>query len=138
MNYWLFTVVQKKPEQGWVTADEIFQQRLVDKFWGLGERTPNRRYLQKGDRIVFYVGIPAMTFAALATLASDSFMVSDAQKEQYSHGKSYYRADFGVLLDEIRVLDPPRLVKDLIPILKFIENKRTSDSLEKNGHVICP
>src|SRR5712691_4995511 len=122
MNHWLFTVTQKKTDAGTLSADDVLKQRLTDKFWGLGERTPNRRYLQKGDRIVFYVGIPAMTFAALATLASDSFMVSDAQKEQYSHGKSYYRADFGVLLDEIRVLDPPRLVKDLIPILKFIEN----------------
>jgi hypothetical protein len=53
MNYWLFTVTEKKVDGGWLKAEEIFNQRISDKFWGLGERTPNRRNIRQGDRIVF-------------------------------------------------------------------------------------
>jgi len=55
MKYWVFIVKQQKTEDGLITAEEILTQRLHDKFWGLGEKTPNRRSLQKGDKIVFYV-----------------------------------------------------------------------------------
>lgn len=52
MHYWLFTTTHKKVDSELVTAEEMLQQRLADGFWGLGERTPNRRSLHQGDRIV--------------------------------------------------------------------------------------
>ncbi len=133
MNYWLFTVTQKKTDHGSLSAEDILKQRLTDRFWGLAERTPNRRALQKGDRVVFYVGIPSMTFAAVATLASDSFTLSEKQKTQYSHGKELYKADYGVILEEIQIWDPPRLVKDLIPALTYIENKQNWGAYFQGG-----
>ncbi len=81
MNYWLFTVTEKKVDSDTLEAKDIFDQRTSDKFWGLGERTPNRRSIRQGDRVVFYVGWPLMIFAATATLASDSFSLSDEQKD---------------------------------------------------------
>lgn len=123
MNYWFFTTTQKKTNGEIVTAEEILKQRLADGFWGLGERTPNRRYLQKGDQIVFYLGLPIMGFAASATLASDSFALSDEQKGTYWHGKQVYEAEYGVLLENIRPWETTRSVKDLVASLKFIENK---------------
>ncbi len=77
MNYWFFTATQKKINSEVISAEEILKQRLADCFWGLGEKTPNRRYLQKGDQIVFYLGLPIMSFRASATLASDSFELLD-------------------------------------------------------------
>jgi hypothetical protein len=121
MNYWSFVVTEKKMEG--LTAEDIFNQRISDKFWGLGEKTPNRRSLRRGDRIVFYVGWPGMWFAATAALASDSFSLSEEQKDVYGHGKTFYRADYGVQLEDIELFDSPRLVKELLPSLKFIENK---------------
>ncbi len=41
MNYWLFTVTQKKVDGETLEAEDIFKQRTSDKFWGLGERAPN-------------------------------------------------------------------------------------------------
>ncbi len=133
MKYWLFTVVQKKTDSGILAPDEVLKQRLTDKFWGLGERTPNRRYLQKGDRVVFYVGIPFVTFAASATLATDSFALSEDQKEKYSHGKAFYRNDYGVMLEDIQYWETPRPVKDLIPSLKFIKNKENWGAYFQGG-----
>ena len=124
MNYWFFTTTQKKIDGEFFTAEEILKQRLTDGFWGLGERTPNRRYLQKGDQIVFYLGLPVMAFAASATLASDSFALSDEQKEKYWHRKKVYETEYGVLIENIRPWETTRLVKDLVASLKFIENKQ--------------
>jgi hypothetical protein len=101
MNYWLFTVTQKKVDGETLEAEDIFNQRTSDEFWGLGERTPNRRSVRRGDRVVFYVGWPLMFFAATATLASDSFSLSDEQKDLYGHGKAFYRSDYGVELEDI-------------------------------------
>lgn len=123
MSNWFFTTTQKKIDGEVITAEEILKERLADEFWGLGERTPNRRYLQKGDQIVFYLGLPNMSFAASATLASESFALSDEQKRKYWHGKKVYEAEYGVLLKDIRLWDATRSVKDLVASLKFIENK---------------
>jgi hypothetical protein len=98
MNYWVFTVTQKKLGNEVLTTDNILAIRLADHFWGLGERTPNRRYLLEGDRIVFYKGNPSMTFAVSAILASDVFKLTDGQKLQFGHDKSFYRADYGACL----------------------------------------
>ena len=133
MNYWLFTVTQKKVDGETLEAEDIFKQRTSDKFWGLGERTPNRRSLRRGDRVVFYVGWPLMIFAATATLASDSFSLSNGQKDMYGHGKTFYRVDYGAQLENIEMFDSPRLVKELVPSLKFIENKENWNTYFQGG-----
>jgi hypothetical protein len=123
MKYWFFTTTNKKTDGGVIAAEEILKQRLADAFWGLGERTPNRRYLQKGDQIIFYLGLPVMAFTASATLASDSFLLSEEQKINYSHDKNIYETDYGVMLENIKLWETINFVKDLVPNLKFIENK---------------
>jgi hypothetical protein len=125
MNHWIFTVTQHKVDGELFTADEILNQRVSDQFWGLGEKTPNRRSLQKGDRVVFYVGLPRKVFAASATLASDSFELTNGQRDKYGHGKKFYISDYGVLLADIQVWNTPRSVESLVPHLKFIENKES-------------
>lgn len=133
MNYWFFTVTKKNVNGVILESEDILKQRLTDRFWGLGERTPNRRSLKQGDRIIFYIGLPFMAFAATATLATDSFTLSDEQKDQYGHGMELYRADYGVILENIELWDNPRPVKDLIQVLKFIENKEYWGSYFQGG-----
>jgi hypothetical protein len=133
MNFWFFTTTQKKIDGEVISAEEILKQRLADGFWGLGERTPNRRYLQKGDQIVFYLGLPVMAFAATATLASDSFALSNKQRDNYSHGKKYFETDYGVILENIRIWDALHPVKDIVAGLKFIENKENWYSYFQGG-----
>jgi hypothetical protein len=127
LSYWIFVVTTHKDKSdGEVfSGDDIFQQRMKDGFWGLGKNTPNRTSLRKGDQVVFYIGNPRMVFAGTAILASAALDMSENPQEQYklSHGKSFYRADYGVRLETIQVWDTPKSAKELVPHLNFIQNK---------------
>ncbi len=123
MNHWIFIVTQQKADDRTLAPDDILKQRMEDKFWGLSEKTPNRRYLQRGDKVVFYLGNPRKVFAATATLVSDSFQPTKEQQAKYDHGTSIYRPEYAVFLENVQVWDAPRPVEDLVPSLKFIENK---------------
>jgi hypothetical protein len=104
-------------------AEDVFNQRMADCFWGLGEKTPNRKYLSEGDKVAYYIGIPQKYFGGTANLASASFALNDSQKKKYSHGKKYYTTDYGVLLKDIDIWQKKKPVDELLPQLKFIENK---------------
>ena len=43
MNYWVFTVTTQESDGHEIAAEEVLRQRIEDKFWGLGEKTPNRK-----------------------------------------------------------------------------------------------
>src|SRR6266849_6561720 len=123
MSHWIFTVTTHKTADWILSADEIFRQRMLDKFWGLGEKTPNRNSLREGDCVVFYVGLPTKAFAGSATLSGKSWRLTDEERESISHGKTFYRAEYGVRLAKIQVWDTPRSAESVVPSLKFVENK---------------
>ena len=123
MSYWIFTVTDLKFGSETFTAKKIFEQRMKDSFWGIGEKTPNRKNLTKGDRITYYIGAPEKIFAGTATLASSCFKLNDSQKKEYGHGKQFYTTDYGVLLKEIDIWHNPKYVEESVPKLKLIENK---------------
>jgi predicted RNA-binding protein len=133
MKYWIFIVTQKKVNGELFTSEDILEQRLTDHFWGLSERTPNRGNLKRGDKVVFYRGTPSMTISASATLASDSFKLTEQQKSQFDHGKTIFRPDFGVMLEKVQIWEHPHFIKDLIPNLNFIENKEIWGSYFQGG-----
>ena len=37
MKYWIFTVTKHKLETESYTADDVYNQRMEDKFWGAGQ-----------------------------------------------------------------------------------------------------
>jgi hypothetical protein len=122
MNHWIFCATAHK-DKGVSDPSEIIEQRFRDQFWGLGEKTPNRRALKAGDEVIFYLGTPHRAFAASAMLASDSFAVPAPEREKLSHGMEFYRAQFGVRLTETKLWERPCRVEDVLSALSFIENK---------------
>jgi hypothetical protein len=123
VNYWIFIVTAHKVEDETFAAEAIFRQRMADKFWGLGEKTPNRTSLKIGDGVVFYVGLPAKVFAGSAVLESNAWKLSEEERDRLWHGKKFYRAEYGVLLKQIVIWDKPRAVEAVLSNLNFIENK---------------
>jgi hypothetical protein len=132
MNHWIFCATAHK-DKGISDPHEIIEQRFRDKFWGLGEKTPNRRTLQAGDEIIFYLGVPHCAFAASAKLASDSFEVSPSEQQQLSHGLDFYRARYGVRLSETRVWERTCRVEDVVGALTFVVNKQSWGAYFQGG-----
>ena len=122
MAYWIFCVTAHK-DLGISDPEDVLKQRFSDQFWGLGEKTPNRRALKAGDKVIFYLGTPHRAFGASAVLASDSFSLSPQQQQDLSHGMDFYRAPYGVRLSEIDIWDHRCRVEDVLPAISFIENK---------------
>ncbi len=123
MANWIFTVTGQRFEGQNVPPEEILEIRFKDKFWGLAERTPNRRNVNKGDKVIFYMGLPHKKFAANATLASDNFELSRREIKKYGHDMDFYRQKFGVRLEDLSIWEKPMSAETLVPNLQFIENK---------------
>jgi len=133
MNYWIFTVTGHKIGNETLPAEEIFNQRMIDHFWGIGEKTPNRKHLNKGDKVVFYLGFPTKVFAGSATLASSCFKLDESQEKEYSHSKQFYTTEYGVLLQDATSWPNSVSVETLIPKLELIENKEYWGSYFQGG-----
>lgn len=131
MAYWIF-VITNHPEHN-LTSEEILDQRVRDRFFGLGEKTPNRRSLQAGDSAVFYLGNPIKAFAGTAVLNGPSFQLSPREIDEISHGSPFYRAAFGVRLGEINLWKERRSVENLLSQLGFIENKKSWGTYFQGG-----
>jgi hypothetical protein len=99
-NYWIFVVTDQESH----SAEEVYQIRMRDNFWGLNERTPYRKHLKKGDKIIFSHG--SKTFLGIATLDSDSFQLDERQKNEFQHG--IFKTNYGVLLSNIVSYQEPK------------------------------
>lgn len=123
MDYWVFVVTNHRIDGHILTGDQIFRQRMADEFWGLGEKTPNRSSLRKGDQVVFYTGFPSKIFVGTAILGSDSYRLTQEEQDRVSHGEKFYKAEYGVRLEQTQVWSNPRSIESMLSHLKFIENK---------------
>ena len=123
MNYWIFIANWWKLADGsWVDSRKNVRARGEAKLWGLGERTPNRKALAQGDRIVFYAGGgESQVFMGTATLASGSRPLSPRDKQLLAHTDA--TAQYVVDLDEVELWSVSKPARDLVPHLSFIQNK---------------
>lgn len=124
MNYWIFSVTSHKSDGRVFEAEEILKQRLSDGFWGLGEKTPNRKNLEKGDEVVFYLGNPVKGFAGSARLGSGSVQLTPSEQEALAHGTNFYRPSYGTWLEATSHWSEVRPVDEILARLGFIENKK--------------
>ncbi len=122
MNYWIFIAAPYSSDMESHTAREIYEQRMQDKFWGLGERTPNRRNVRKSDQVVFYIARPEQVFAGTARLASDSFALNPKEQASLSHGSAFFTSEYGVSLEAIKTWEQSRPMAAMASSLKFIKN----------------
>jgi hypothetical protein len=79
------------------------------------------------------MGLPFKTFVATATLATDSYELSEKQRTEVSHGTNFYRAAYGARLTEIKIWAERISVEELVPALSFIENKPSWFSYFQGG-----
>jgi hypothetical protein len=122
MNYWIFSVAPHKDGSESYTAREIYERRMRDHFWGIGENTANRRSVRQGDQVVFYAAKPDQAFVGTACLASDCVELKAEEQSKLSHGSAYFTAKYGVRLDTIELWQKQHRMAELAPSLKFVTN----------------
>jgi hypothetical protein len=122
MNFWIFVVTPKAEGSESYTARQIYNLRMKDGFWGLGEATRNRKNIRAGDQVIFYIGGPERAFGGTARLASDSFELTAEEQSQLSHGTVFFTAKYGVRLDAVEAWEQSRPVAALVSSLKFVKN----------------
>ena len=122
MNYWIFNAAPHEGDGESFTGRQIYERRMQDQFWGLGERTQNRRNVRAGDQVIFYVARPDSVFVGTARLASDSFMLTPAEQKELSHGTRFFAAQYGVRIDAIEVWETPHRIDELADGLEFVKN----------------
>jgi hypothetical protein len=123
VSYWIFIVTNREFGGQQFTADEVLRQRAEDKFWGLGDRTPNRGNLAPNDQVIFYLGNPVKSFAGSATLATTAFQLTEKEQEEFSHGTEFYRPPYGVKLTDVQIWADRKPVVELLGNLDFVENQ---------------
>jgi len=120
-GYWIF-VVTDHPESG-LHADQIFTKRVHDGFWGLNARTPNRKKLKEGDRVVFCYP-KGDAFLGTAKLSTDSYEVSEEERKLLSNENEFYSTPFGVKLTSMETWTPGRPLSSLVDKLSFVKRKQ--------------
>ena len=133
MTTWIFVATAQKVNGKAYTPNDILNLRFKDRFWGLGENTPNRKLLRKGDQVVFYLGIPVKSFTGSAVLASDSFQLNTQQKKKYGHDLEFFATDFGVLLEDLKIWENSITVDEVVSDLSFVKNKENWGAYFQGG-----
>ena len=91
MNYYIFQV----SEVNEMSAYEWFKDLVVDKnVWGFGPRANNRRAIQAGDKIIFYLtGSDNQVFVGSAELKSGAYEDKSGDSKNWFHGADVLRID---------------------------------------------
>lgn len=106
MNYYVFQVSDQSNYAKQRKAQEVFDFLVKDRsVWGFGFRTPNRKAIQKGDKVLFYLtGTNNQVFVGSATLASGAYTDETKESKDWFLDPKTMRID----LEDIFVFDSPR------------------------------
>lgn len=110
MNYYVFQVSDQSNYGKQRTAQEVFDFLVKERSaWGFGYHTPNRKAIEPGDKVLFYLtGLNNQVFVGAATLKTGAYEdKSDESKDWYLDPKTL-RID----LDEVQIFSEPKARKN--------------------------
>ena len=125
MNYYIFQVSDQSKYGKQRTAQEVFDFLVKGRSaWGFGYHTANRKAIQSGDKMLFYLtGLDNQVFVGAATLKSGAYEdKSDESKDWYLDPETL-RID----LEDVTVFPEPKSRKDF----KSIEWRPTQGGSSK-------
>ena len=122
-RYFVFIVNDAQGSHGRMQARQIYDELMQFAGWGIGQRTPYRKDLMKGSRIVFYqAGKGGQRFIGTATMASElRSMTADRATERRAVGIEPAKYDLD--LTDIDIWKDTKPVSDMVQHLEFISNK---------------
>lgn len=132
MNYYIIQLSDQNKNGNKATALEVFNLLARDhQQWAFGQRTANRKRIEKGDRVLFYVtGLDNQYFIGTATLASGAYQGGDVSiiNQVYDNPEAY-RID----LTDVRVFSEPKYRKSF-PNLEWQPNMGGSSKISETDY----
>lgn len=121
--YFVFIVNDAQGTHGRMPAREIYDQLMKLQGWGIGQRTPYRKDLRDGSRVVFYqAGQGGQRFIGTATIASELRSMSEARAVE-RRAVGIEPAKYDLDLADIDIWKETKPVSDMVQRLEFISNK---------------
>lgn len=106
MNYYVFQVADQSKYGKQRKAQEVFDFLVKERSaWGFGHRTPNRKAIKDGDKVVFYLtGLNNQVFVGAATLVSGAYIDKTGKSKEWYLDSKTLRID----LKDVVVFDKPK------------------------------
>lgn len=122
-RYFVFVVNDAEGVEGRVSARHVYEELMKIGAWGIGERTPSRKDLVKGSRVVFYqAGKGGQCFIGTAVIDSELRPMS-AERAAERRAVGIEPSKYDLDLAEIDIWEEPKPVVDMVQRLGFISNK---------------
>jgi hypothetical protein len=106
MAHYVFQVSNQSAYGKQRNAQEIFNYLVQERnAWGFGKHTPNRKVINKGDSVLFYItGTKNQTFVATAKLASGAYENTNKESKDWFLDPGTLRID----LEDVKIFDDPK------------------------------
>ena len=122
-RYFVFIVNDAQGVSKRLPARKIYDQLMKIRAWGIGERTPYRKNLRKGSRVVFYqAGKGGQRFIGTAAIASELRTMSAKQAAE-CRALGIEPAKYDLDLSDVEVWKDSKSIVDMVQRLQFISNK---------------
>jgi len=122
-RYFVFIVNDAQGVSQRLPARKIYDQLMKTCAWGIGERTPYRKDLRKGSRVVFYqAGKGGQRFIGTAAIASE-LRVMSVRRAAERRALGIEPAKYDLDLTDIKVWGETKPIVDMVQRLQFISNK---------------
>jgi len=112
MAHFVFQVSDQSAYGKQRSAQEVFDFLVKEKSaWGFGKNTPNRKAIQPGDRVLFYLtGANNQTFVGAATLKTGAYENKSKESQEWYLDPETLRID----LQDIVLFPEPRPRKNFL------------------------
>lgn len=116
-RYWIFILKEASGR-----SLEEFRTRIGQRHWGLYKSTKNRKIIQDGDAVVFYLaGEGGQKFLGTAAVEREPFIITPRLKAK---SPSLSGFDYAIRLSNIELYKTPVRIREVLPRLEFIRNKQ--------------
>ena len=124
-KHFIFVVNDIRKEGQFLPAREVYDKLMQTGVWGINERTPNRRELLTGTKIVFYqAGKKGQTFIGTAEISKNIYRLSEEEIAKRKLQSVLFDGEYAILLKNIISWKQPKPIQDLVGRLDFIKKEK--------------
>jgi len=124
-KHFIFVVNDIRKEGHFLPAREVYDKLMRTGIWGINERTPNRRELLTGTKIVFYqAGKEGQKFIGTAEISKNIYPLSEEEIVKRKLQSVLFDGEYVILLKNIISWKQPKPIQDLVGRLDFIKKEK--------------